>query len=952
MIRGWWCQYSQVIGHSNSPFTIQNSNMRLSPGFFGVLFTGSGTWEVNLDNLDLTIQRGDSLTSRIYYPSVTSVTVTRGVFWSTVRIRSSDLDIELGGMTNSLARLFNENLIAHVANSLLGILHENTPAVRSLAESLDVFLNLPKYLAHRDVTQWFACHESSHDASVRAALAVLGHPFVPMNRLSPELRTCLTKLRGIFSDNSGLLKKRNSEFVEREMIAHRALFDSVENTPLTLEQRVASIVMEDRNLLVAAAGSGKTSTVVGKIGYALIKKLMAPNEILVLAFNNNAARELEERIQERLKPFLCGRQIKVKTFHALGLDVIAEATGKKPTITNFASGGEISDVQLITELINSLLGSDVNFLMQWTLFMSLCRKPAKNPAEFGSIQEWQNYVKETGVYHNKQPGYLTLNGEVVKSQGELAIANWLYLHGVDYEYERAYQYETADRHHRQYKPDFYFQGINCYLEHYALDANGNPPKAFGEKYRDSRVWKQHLHADKSTDVFETTFAEFASGALFEKLEKELTQRGVILKPRSHAEVITNINLPKLDGEISSLFRTFIKHAKSNELKSDELASKASTMSNPYRARLFANLAGKVMRAYEKKLHDANEVDFEDLIVDAARRAAGEDFKHPYKLILVDEFQDISRGREKLLLSLLCKNPECQLFAVGDDWQSIYRFAGSDIAIFTDFRNIFGYTATNFLTQTFRSNQGIVDVAADFVQRNPSQLKKSVTAMDKTVDNVVVLRQYERLQDMETLIEESLAELSAEAVAAKKQVKVFILGRYRNQAPDQLPHWNKQFASLDIEFKTIHSSKGLQADYVILVGLHSGKNSFPSEIADDPLLQMVMPTPETFAHAEERRLFYVALTRAKHRVYLLGGKYSPSCFLDDLHGVKSSSQTKKGATAKGPDMSAQVTTRCPKCKNGYLRMRKGRKGNFWGCSKYPACNYTQDANSESPDGYLF
>lgn len=917
--------------------------MRFSPSLFGALFTGSGNWEVNLDNQELTIQIGDDLASRIYYPSVTSVTVTRGVIWSKVRIRSSDLEIELGGIANSHASFFKSDLIEHVAEWLLKFLNENAPAVRTLAESLDVFLNLPKYLAHRDVTQWFACHESSRDVSVKTALSVLGHPFAPMNRLSPELRTCMTKLLDVFSDNSDLLKKRNSEFVEREMIAHRALFDSVEKTPLTLEQRVASIVMEDRNLLVAAAGSGKTSTVVGKIGYALFKKLMVPDEILVLAFNNNAARELEERIQERLMPLLCGRLIKVKTFHALGLDVIAQSTGKKPTIANFASGGEITDVQLFTELINSLLGSDVKFLMQWTLFMSLCRKPAKNPAEFGSIQEWQSYVKETGVYHNKQPGYLTLNGEVVKSQGELAIANWLYINGVDYEYERAYQYETANRHHRQYKPDFYFPDINCYLEHYALDAQGKPPKAFGEKYRDSRVWKQHLHADKGTDVFETTFAEFVSGALFEKLERELTQRSVILKPRSHADVIKNINLPKLDGEISSLFRTFIKHAKSNELKANELASKASTMPNPYRARLFANLAGKVMGAYEKKLQDVNEVDFEDLIVDAARRAAGEDFKHPYKLILVDEFQDISRGRAKLLLSLLTKNPECQLFAVGDDWQSIYRFAGSDIAIFTDFQNTFGYTATNFLTQTFRSNQGIADVAANFVQRNPSQMKKSVKAMDKTVDNVVVLRQYERMQDMENLIEESLAELDAVASTAKKQVKVFILGRYRNQVPEQLPHWNKQFAGLAIEFKTIHSSKGLQADYVILVGLHSGKNSFPSEIADDPLLQMVMPVPETFAHSEERRLFYVALTRAKHRVYLLGGKYSPSGFLDGLLGVNSSSQTKNGATAKGPDMSTQVSARCPKCKDGYLRKRKGKNGNFWGCTKYPACNYTQNAN---------
>jgi DNA helicase-4 len=912
--------------------------MHFSASYFGSILTGSGRWEINLDTQELHFRSGGKSAISIDYPSVSSVNVTPGVIWANVKIRSSEQLVELDGITNNDANLLKSTLTNCVTDSLLQLLNKNRHAIRRLVDALEEFLCLPKYLAHRDITQWFARHESSHDQSVKAALSVLHHPYAPKT-LDHELDSGMAKLVGILSGNSDLIKKRNNDFVESEMLALKTLFDSIESTPLTKEQRVASIVMEDRNLLVAAAGSGKTSTVVGKIGYVLFKKLVTPDQILVLAFNNNAARELEERIQERLASLLGEHQIKVKTFHALGLEVIAETTGKKPSIANFASGGEVVDGRLISELVTSLQGSDIVFYTQWTLFMFLCRRPAKNPAEFKSVQEWQSYVKETGDYQDGKLGYLTLNGELVKSQGELAVANWLFMNGVEYEYERPYQYETADRKYRQYKPDFYFPEIDCYLEHYALDAHGNPPKAFGVKYRDSMIWKRHLHAERGTDVFETTFAEFISGELFDKLDSELKQRGAKMKPRSQEEIIKCLNQTMLRTDFSSLLRTFIKHAKSNELDPATLVSRASAMPQPYRAKLFAAIANKVMDAYEKKLQDAGDVDFEDLIVDAARHAASDEFKHPYKLILVDEFQDISRARAKLLLSLLNKAPDCQLFAVGDDWQSIYRFAGSDIAIFTGFQSTFGNTATNYLTQTFRSNQGIADVAASFVQRNPSQMKKSVRATDKTTDNVVEIRQYSRLQEIPDLIGASLAELDAEANSDKKLAKVFILGRYRHQSPDSLSYWQQQFAaSLDIEFKTIHSSKGLQADYVILIGLHAGKNAFPSEIADDPLLQIVMPTPETFPHSEERRLFYVALTRAKHRVYLIGGKHTPSCFLTELQGAVLSKTTTHefsslGKAAKGSEL-------CPRCKVGHLQKKKGKYGPFLGCSEYPICGYTQ------------
>lgn len=916
--------------------------MRFSSSFLGSILTGSGYWEIILSKQDLLVRAKGMHATKIDYSSIIAVNVSSGIIWAQVHIQCRTHSFSLDGIINYDAAVLKRILPKLITESLSLTLKENHLAVRALVNGMEKLLSSVRYLSNRDITHWIGRHESSDSESIKKTLSVLRHPYAPKDEFSSEFQAGITNLLDILTGNEAILNQRNQNFVENEMRTHNDFFDSVEKTPLTREQRVASVVMEDRNLLVAAAGSGKTSTVVGKIGYALLKGLVSPDEVLVLAFNNHAARELEERIQERLGPLLGEHQIKVKTFHALGVEIIAETTGKKPSVANFAGGGEVGDGQLMSELVESLQVSDSTFAVQWLMFLTVYRKPAKDPAEFNSIQDWHEYVKETGDYQDGKSGYLTMNGELVKSHGEQAIANWLFMNSVEYEYERLYQYETADSQYRQYKPDFYFPEIGCYLEHYALDKKGNPPKAFGEKYRESMVWKRNMHTENGTDVFETTFAEYITGVLFEKLEYALTKRGIKLKPRSQEEILERLNQPKLSVELSSLLRTFIKHAKSNELDYKTLISRAHAMSQPYRAIIFANIASSVMSAYEKKLKNQGEVDFEDLIVDGARHVATDNFNHPYKLILVDEFQDISRARAKLLLALLDKVPECQLFAVGDDWQSIYRFAGSDIGIFTSFQNIFGHTALNYLTKTFRSNQGIADVAASFVQKNPSQMQKLVDAQDKTAENVIVVRQYAQLQEIENLVETALSELDAEVGATGKPAKVFILGRYRHQSPEKLKYWQDRLSvNLNIEFRTIHASKGLQADYVILIGLHTRNSAFPSEIADDPLLQMVMPKPEVHPHAEERRLFYVALTRAKHRVYLLGGKYTASCFLSEI-GIKAeySPESIVSDVEKSEHLS-KASESCPKCEIGHLRKKHGKHGPFFGCSDYPSCGYTQN-----------
>lgn len=350
--------------------------------------------------------------------------------------------------------------------------------------------------------------------------------------------------------------------------------------------------------------------------------------------------------------------------------------------------------------------------------------------------------------------------------------------------------------------------------------------------------------------------------------------------------------------------------------------------------------------YENRLKQKGELDFDDLVLDATSLIKAGQYNSPYRLIIVDEFQDISQSRARLVHALLEQQPRVTLFCVGDDWQAIYRFAGADISIFTKFEAFFGYTRKQYLTQTFRSNQGIADVASQFVQKNPSQLTKQVKALDSNHQKVVELHYYQSNQQKNECLAKILTEINQQA--GPQPTSVFILGRYNHLYPEFLDQLKPLLSGCRIEFKTIHASKGLQADIVILLGLHKGASAFPSEMEDDPLINLVLPEPERYARAEERRLFYVALTRAKHKVYLLGDEQS--VFLTELF-----QDPKLKPILNIPDIKQPVTVDvreiptewlCPNCKQGRVRKKNGKYGPFLGCDRYPACRYTKNLKVKS------
>lgn len=812
----------------------------------------------------------------------------------------------------------------------------------AVIENLEKFYGQKQYLANRDVHIWSQA-QTSGNLDVRKLIEILKYPFfgrvlLLFGRvlLRRDLEKDIQRLQDVLAGQRQELSHRNELFVANEVKRLKPFFDSVESQPLTDEQQRAAVVFEDRNLLIAAAGSGKSSTVVAKIGYTLETGFCSPSQILTLAFNKTVAKELDIRISERLAGQLKGQgSVTSLTFHRLGLDIIATVEGKKPDLAPWANESRDNEGAMIEEIIQTLATSDRNFCEKWVTFQAICFWPNEELPRFQTQLDYYVYLRQVGEERDGHKGIRSLNGDLVKSMEEVAIANWLFMNGIAYEYERSYEYQTADQHHRQYHPDFYFPDIKCYHEHFALDDNGKAPAIFEGEYEKGVQWKRMLHNAKETDLIETTSAMYRVGSLFGHLETELKKRGQQFKPKTPQEVLVRLaelKLPSYGGFI----RTFITLCKSGGQSQETLVAKANLQRDRYRALAFLDVVVPVFQAYEAKLTTLRCIDFEDMIRIATKYVEERRFVHPYQLILVDEFQDIAHGRAQLVLAMLEQNPDCRLFAVGDDWQSIYRFTGSNIGIMTNFSSRFGVTATNYLTWTFRSNQGITDVAATFVQANPSQLKKTVRAVDKTKDATIQILEYGKDEDSEKVLAAEINALAGIARTEQRIFRIFLLGRYNHLQPKSLVSWNKRHSgALDIKFLSLHRSKGLEADFVFLLGVNSGPYSFPSQIFDDPLLDLVLPVPEAFAYSEERRLFYVGLTRARCRTYVLTKKSRISIFIQEL--IKPQNRgTVIYRSGKVEEDNPDVEV-CPTCGTGVLRVITGQYGPFMACSNYPACS---------------
>lgn len=322
-------------------------------------------------------------------------------------------------------------------------------------------------------------------------------------RLGLEATTVERSLTQWEADHRCFWKSLNTIHTERELQACKSLFDEVENKSLTEEQARAVVCFDNRVQVVASAGSGKTSTMVAKAVYAIYRGFVAPDRIILLAFNKQAAEELEERAAKSFERLgIKDVSVQASTFRALGLRIIGKATGEKPDIPDWATD-TLGGFRKLTEIIDLLTDRSATFRTQWGLFRFILGRDLPPFGTNGSPDVWDDQGKGRT---------LTADGKSVRSQEEATISNWLFLNGVDYRYEERYKFKTADEDHRQYRPDFYYPSIDLYHEHFALDAKGNAPPHF-EGYLAGVEWKRKLHKELGTSLIETTSHQIRTGDL-------------------------------------------------------------------------------------------------------------------------------------------------------------------------------------------------------------------------------------------------------------------------------------------------------------------------------------------------------------------------------------------------------------------------------------------------------
>ena len=728
-------------------------------------------------------------------------------------------------------------------------------------------------------------------------------------------------------------KKSDWELLRRDYVAqqkkrHAKLFKSVESQPLTERQIEACIVDEDNNLVLAGAGTGKTSTMVGRAGYLIQSKQAKASEILMLAFANKAAAEMQERIDHRL-----GKSgITTSTFHKLGKEIIAKVEGRQPSLSPLAEDDKALSRQVSLWFEQHLKEQGYQQLVinyfQHHLY------PENNPFDFESEGEYYDYIIANEIR--------TLKGEAVKSLGECLVANYLFKQGIAYQYEPAYEHRTASPLYRQYQPDFYLHEHGIYIEYYGIDREGNTaPYVDRDKYHQGVAWKRQLHADKGTCLVELYHYELMENGLFDAIDTQLSTLGVEYQPLPPEAILETLREFGAINSFAVLLANLLKRYRANCYEKGQVKVAISSAKNPSQVEAALTLLHPILDDYQGMLDKAGHIDFDDMIGKAIKYVRKGRFLSPWRYILVDEFQDISEARARLVRYLRDSVPECSLFCVGDDWQAIYRFTGSDLSFTTGFRKKFGATKVTALDLTFRFNSGISDVATRFVLENPVQVKKQLNTLQQVkVPTVSLLRKDNRVthgSGEPSRLEEVITRI---AKIAEPGCSVYLLGRYGFNLPDrsELRQLASRFPSIVIECYTIHASKGKEADYVVLLGLETGKHGFPSQKTTHPLLEALLPAQEDFPHAEERRLFYVALTRARKRVYLIADMAVASAFVVEL--LKNDYKIDLNEFSTSLSQQLLHLLKCMKCKTGAIVPRESQFGRFFGCNKFPLCSHKE------------
>lgn len=562
---------------------------------------------------------------------------------------------------------------------------------------------------------------SNHNASLIADMNIIN---IQKLKKATHYKMLLEKQAELYRNANSLKQQisvHNDRVADAKIQNAYALIGNVEGRKLDKQQMTCIVKDAHNHLVIAGAGTGKTTTVVGKIKFLLKSGKYKPEDILVLSFTNASASEMSQRINQET-----GCNIDASTFHKLGLNIITKVNGIVPKITQLNLRKFVKE-QL---LLNMQSDAYLNLLSSYLLYN---RVVSKSEFEFKTQSEYEEYLRLNPP--------TTINNETVKSYGEMDIANFLTQNGIQYIYEHPYKVDTRTSEYGQYNPDFYLPEYDIYIEYFGINKDGEVPSYFKgvngmtatQSYQASMKWKRETHSTNDTILIECYAYEKFDGVLLDNLKEKLSAKDVKLTPKTTKELWEQVSADGdsiLDGVIE-LFETVINLIKSNGYTIATVRQLNIGNSNAQNNNMVLSLLEPIFNAYCNYLSEHKEIDFNDMINMATKYVEQGKYVSPYKYVIVDEYQDISKARYSLLCRMRESN-DYDLFCVGDDWQSIYRFAGSDIGYILNFEQYWGSTEISKIETTYRFTQKLIEISGNFIMQNPVQIKKSIKGKNDTV----------------------------------------------------------------------------------------------------------------------------------------------------------------------------------------------------------------------------
>ena len=661
------------------------------------------------------------------------------------------------------------------------------------------------------------------------------------------------------------------------------------------KQREAVISENKRLLVLAGAGSGKTKTLLQKLIYLIEEKGVSPSKILAITFTKNATNEMLDRliisadstgeyekqlfdkrktkIEKDKERFLQQKKYKwidgltVKTFHSFCYSVLRN-DGVNEFDNKFRIiGDEKKDEE--DELSKHVAPETV-----FEVFHKILIENCENTEYLLKLKRYiLDYIvdkihlkKDDNNFFSKDgKHFTTLDGTKVRSKSEQFIADWFYRHSIKYEYEPELNVKDFSFH-----PDFFVPEANLYLEH--ISDISYPTKAKEEQFQKGKLLlvKTFDSMTKDSALFNHTLNKVIKNRLPSDYQKSTCLNYIEEFNHYHSDVKDFIQQVIRVTDMIKVENISIDTVLQNAIKDQH-----------ERIRNFYELAIPIVKGFIDYCTNKSYLDFNDLISKSTSLFLHHDdviqkYRNKFEYILVDEFQDVNNLQVELIKLLLTN--KTQLFCVGDDWQSIYGFRGSNVNYIVEFEKHFDNAEIIKLNLNYRSTQNIVGASNEVIKHNKFKVDKDVQA-SKMSEHKIVVFSGNNLEENIQFCSEKVNELLKDGINNDE-----ILFLYRRNKMFS-PYFNFfKGEGTRVQGKTIHASKGLEAKVVFIIGLTEGNGGFPDIWLEDRIFQIIKKANHDILMEEERRLFYVAITRAKDKLFLITEKGNESSFLKEIPDV--------------------------------------------------------------------